>query len=98
MPFDRCASRSLKAPKSKTKSGSAPVEDIRPGRDPPIWLSTKHGGHMARYTVHVPQSDMAMGLQSPLSAIEAYYKVRELREMGFKTVFLRNAETGEEID
>ena len=41
---------------------------------------------MARHTVHVPQSDMAMGLESPLSAIEAYYKVRELREMGFQTV------------
>jgi hypothetical protein len=41
---------------------------------------------------------MAMGLESPLSAVEAYYKVRELREMGFKTVSLRNAETGEEID
>ena len=52
---------------------------------------------MARYTVHVPQSDMAMGLESPLSAVEAYYKVRELREMGFETVSLRNAETGEEI-
>jgi len=56
------------------------------------------GGHMARYTVHVPQSDMAMGLESPLSAVEAYYKVRELREMGFTTVSLRNIDTGEEID
>ena len=53
---------------------------------------------MARYTVHVPQSEMAMGLESPLSAVEAYYKVRELREMGFKSVSLRNIETGEEID
>ena len=52
---------------------------------------------MARYTVHVAQSDMAMGLASPLSAIEAYYKVRELREMGFPTVTLRNIDTGEEI-
>jgi hypothetical protein len=52
---------------------------------------------VARYTVHVPQSDMAMGLENPLSAVEAYYKVRELREMGFKTVSLRNADTGEEI-
>jgi len=53
---------------------------------------------MARYTVHVPQSDMAMGLESPLSAVEAYYKVRELREMGFKSVTLRNVDTGEVID
>jgi len=52
---------------------------------------------MARYTIHVPQSDMAMGLESPLNAIEAYYKVRELREMGFKVVSLRNVDTGEEI-
>jgi hypothetical protein len=52
---------------------------------------------MARYTVHVSQSDMAMGLESPLSAVEAYYKVRELREMGFKTVTLMNADTGEKI-
>jgi hypothetical protein len=52
---------------------------------------------MARYTVHVPESDMAMGLENPLSAVEAYYKVRELREMGFKTVSLRNADTGQEI-
>jgi hypothetical protein len=53
---------------------------------------------MAHYTVHVPQSDIAMGLQSPLSALDAYYKVWELREMGFATVSLRNAQTGEEID
>jgi len=38
-----------------------------------------------------------MGLESPLNAIEAYYKVRELREMGFKVVSLRNVDTGEEI-
>jgi hypothetical protein len=41
---------------------------------------------------------MAMGLDSPLSAVEAYYKVRELREMGFTRVSLMNAETGVEID
>jgi hypothetical protein len=53
---------------------------------------------MARYTVHVAQSDMAMGLESPLNAVEAYYKVRELRELGFKSVTLRNVDTGAEID
>ena len=52
---------------------------------------------MARYTIHVPQSDMAMGLESPLNGIEAYYKIRELRDMGFKIVSLRNVDTGEEI-
>jgi hypothetical protein len=52
---------------------------------------------MAHYTVHVTQSDMAMGLRSPLTALEAYYKVRELRELGFGTVSLRNVETGQEI-
>jgi hypothetical protein len=52
---------------------------------------------MARYTVHVTQSDMAMGQESPLTALEAYYKVRELRDMGFKIVTLRNVDTGEEI-
>jgi len=29
--------------------------------------------------------------------MEAYYKVRELRAMGFKMVSLRNVETNEEI-
>jgi len=52
---------------------------------------------VAHYTVHVPESELAMGSERPLSAIEAYYKVLELREMGFKTVSLRNADTGEEI-
>ena len=52
---------------------------------------------MAHYTVHVPESETSMGLDSPLSGLEAYYKVRELRDMGFKTVTLRNVDTGEEI-
>ena len=52
---------------------------------------------MARYTVHVPESAATMGSESPLSAIDAYYKVRELRAMGFTTVSLRNVDTGEEI-
>ena len=52
---------------------------------------------MGRYTVHVPESDMVMGEQSPLSAIEAYYKVRELRRAGFNVVTLKNVESGEEI-
>ena len=52
---------------------------------------------MARYTVHVPESDMSMGLDSPLTGLEAYNKVRELRAMGFRAVTLTNVETGEEI-
>jgi hypothetical protein len=52
---------------------------------------------MARYTVHVPESETSMGLESPLSGLEAYHKVRELRDMGFKTVSLRNVDTGEDI-
>jgi hypothetical protein len=60
-------------------------------------LSATHGGEMARYTVHVPESETSMGSESPLTGLEAYYKVRELRDMGFKTVSLRNVDTGEEI-
>ena len=52
---------------------------------------------MARYTIHVPESQTSMGVDSPLSGLEAYYKVRELRRMGFKTVSLRNVDTGEDI-
>lgn len=65
--------------------------------DPRDRFSRKHGERMAHYTVHVAESDMAMGSASPLSAIEAYYKVRELRAMGFKMVSLRNVDTDEEI-
>jgi hypothetical protein len=52
---------------------------------------------MARYTVHVPESDTSMGLESPLSALEAFNKVRELRSLGFRTVTLKNIDTHEEI-
>jgi hypothetical protein len=60
-------------------------------------LSAKHGGHMARYTVHVPESEITMGAESPLTGLEAYTKVCELRAAGFETVTLRNVDTGEEI-
>ena len=50
---------------------------------------------MAHYTVHVPESDIAMGMDRPLTALEAYYKVQELRGMGFKSVTLINVDTGE---
>jgi hypothetical protein len=60
-------------------------------------LSAKHGDEMAHYTVHVPESETWMGLESPLSGLEAYFKVRELRNIGFKTVSLRNVHTGEQI-
>jgi hypothetical protein len=52
---------------------------------------------MAHYTVHVPESDVSMGLESPLTGLEAYNKVCELRAMGFETVTLKNVDTGEEI-
>ena len=52
---------------------------------------------MAHYTVHVEQSDLAMGITSPLTGLEAYTKVCELRAAGFDMVTLRNVETGEEI-
>jgi len=52
---------------------------------------------MAHYTVHVPESEMAMGMDSPLTALEAYHKVQELRGMGFKSVTLINVDTGERI-
>ena len=52
---------------------------------------------MAHYTVHVPQSATAMGSEHPLTGLEAYNKVRELRELGFAMVTLRNVDTGKEI-
>ena len=52
---------------------------------------------MALYTVHVPESETAMALDNPLSGLDAYYKVRELRALGFATVTLRNVETGDLI-
>jgi hypothetical protein len=52
---------------------------------------------MAHYTVHVPESEMAMGMDSPLTALEAYYKVQELRDIGFKLVTLINVNTGEQV-
>ena len=52
---------------------------------------------MAHYTIHVSESDVAMGVDKPLTGLEAYAKVRELRAMGFATVTLKNVDTGEEI-
>jgi hypothetical protein len=52
---------------------------------------------MTRYTVHVPESDTSMGLENPLSGLEAYTKICELRAAGFETVTLRNVDTGEEV-
>ncbi len=52
---------------------------------------------MARYTVHVPESEMAMALDRPLSGLDAYHKVRELRALGFAAVTLRNVDTGDLI-
>ena len=52
---------------------------------------------MAHYTVHVPGSESSMGKDCPLTGLEAYNNVRELRSAGFATVTLRNVDTGEEI-
>jgi hypothetical protein len=38
-----------------------------------------------------------MGLDGPLTGLEAYTKVCELRAAGFETVSLRNVDTGEEV-
>jgi hypothetical protein len=63
-----------------------------------LWmLGTQHGGHMALYTVHVSDPGVPPGLKSSLNAVRAYYKVRELRDQGFKCVTLTNVDTGEEI-
>jgi hypothetical protein len=40
---------------------------------------------------------MFTGLKRPLSAVRAFYKVRELRAEGCKNVTLQDASTGEEI-
>ena len=52
---------------------------------------------MAHYTVHSTDHGAFTGSNRPLNAVRAYYKVRELRGQGFKTVTLMNADTGEEI-
>ena len=52
---------------------------------------------MAHYTIHVLESDVAMGADEPMTGLEAYAKVRELRSMGFAAVTLKNVATGEEI-
>ena len=52
---------------------------------------------MAHYTIHVLESDVAMGADEPLTGLEANAKVRQLRWMGFAAVTLKNVDTGEEI-
>jgi hypothetical protein len=52
---------------------------------------------MANYKVHSTDQGAFKGPNRPLNAVRAYYKVRELRGQGFKTVTLMNADTGEEI-
>ena len=52
---------------------------------------------MALYTVHVSDPSTSTGRGSPLNAVRAYYKVRELRDQGCKCVTLTNVDTGEEI-
>ena len=52
---------------------------------------------MARYTVHLSDSGTSAAPGGSLNAVRAYYKVRELRDQGFKCVTLINVDTGEEI-
>ena len=52
---------------------------------------------MARYTVHLSDPSTSAAPGGSLNAVKAYYKVRELRDQGFKCVTLINVDTGEEI-
>ena len=52
---------------------------------------------MALYTVHVSDPSTATARGDSLNAVRAYYKVRQLRDEGFKCVTLINVDTGEEI-
>ena len=52
---------------------------------------------MALYTVHLSDPGTSAAPGGSLNAVRAYYKVRELRDQGFKCVTLINVDTGEEI-
>jgi hypothetical protein len=61
------------------------------------WSLAHHGGHMALYTVHVSDPSTSTSRGDSLNAVRAYYKVRQLRDQGFKCITLINVDTGEEI-
>jgi hypothetical protein len=52
---------------------------------------------MALYTVHVSDPSTSTERGDSLNAVRAYYKVRQLRDQGFKCITLINVDTGEEI-
>jgi hypothetical protein len=52
---------------------------------------------MALYTVHVSDPSTSAERGGSLNAVRAYYKVRQLRDQGFKCITLINVDTGEEI-
>jgi hypothetical protein len=52
---------------------------------------------MALYTVHVSDPSTSTAPGASLNAVRAYYKVRQLRDQGFKCITLINVDTGEEI-
>jgi hypothetical protein len=52
---------------------------------------------VALYTVHVSDSSTSTAPGDSLNAVRAYYKVRQLRDEGFKCITLINVDTGEEI-
>jgi hypothetical protein len=52
---------------------------------------------MSSYTVHCTDRGAFTGQNGALNAVRAYYKVRELREQGFRTITLMNVQTGHEI-
>jgi hypothetical protein len=62
-----------------------------------ISFSANYGADMSRYTVQVPESKIPMGIDHPLTGLEAYTKVCELRSLSFDIVTLTNVDTGEEI-
>ena len=52
---------------------------------------------MARYTVHLSDPATSAAPGGSLNAVTAYYKVRELRDQGFKCITLINVDTGVEV-
>jgi hypothetical protein len=52
---------------------------------------------MALYTVHVSDPSTSTSRGDSLNAVRAYYKVRQLRDQGFKCITLINVDTGVEI-
>lgn len=52
---------------------------------------------MARYKITARNSAGALGLEEPLTAAEAYYKLVELRDSGYDHIVLTNIDTGEQI-